>query len=138
MLDSRLRAMLGPALDTAGRRLAAAGVAPAALTAAGWAAGAGACAATALRAWPAALGLWLANRLLDGLDGPVARAGTPTDAGGFLDILAGFRVHAGVILRPAIAVPGPRLACVAPPPPAYTPGPPFPPPPSPARRRPPR
>jgi len=113
MLDSRLRAMLGPALDTAGRRLAAAGVAPAALTAAGWAAGAGACAATALRAWPAALGLWLANRLLDGLDGPVARAGTPTDAGGFLDIVADFSVYAGIILGLAIAVPGARLACVA-------------------------
>src|SRR5258708_3498639 len=113
MLDSRLRARLGPALDTAGRRLAAAGVAPAALTAAGWAAGAGACAATALRAWPAALGLWLANRLLDGLDGPVARAGTPTDAGGVFDILAAFRVLSGVILGLAIAVPGARLACVA-------------------------
>src|SRR5260370_678986 len=84
MLDPRMRAMLGPVLDAAGKRLAAAGVPPAALTAAGWAAGAGACAATALRAWPAALGLWLANRLLDGLDGPVAPARTPTDArGGF-------------------------------------------------------
>src|SRR5260221_8008126 len=119
MLDSRLRAMLGPALDTAGRRLAAAGVAPAALTAAGWAAGAGACAATALRAWPAALGLWLANRLLDGLDGPVARAGTPTDAGGVLDIVADFSVFAGVILRPAVALPGAGAARVAPPPPVY-------------------
>src|SRR5258707_15832244 len=108
MLDSRLRAMLGPALDTAGRRLAAAGVSPAALTAAGWAAGAGACAATALRAWPAALGLWLANRLLDGLDGPVARAGTPTDAGGVLDIVADFSGYPGIILGLPVAVPGGR------------------------------
>jgi phosphatidylglycerophosphate synthase len=113
MLDTRMRAMLGPALDAAGRRLAAAGVPPAALTAAGWAAGAGACAATALRAWPAALGLWLANRLLDGLDGPVARAGAPSDAGGFLDIVADFSVYAGIILGLAVAVPGARLACVA-------------------------
>jgi phosphatidylglycerophosphate synthase len=113
MLDTRMREMLGPALEAAGQRLAAAGVAPAALTAAGWAAGAGACAATALRAWPVALGLWLANRLLDGLDGPVARARTPTDAGGFLDIVADFSVYAGVILGVAIALPGARLACVA-------------------------
>src|SRR5258708_26105960 len=107
MLDSRLRAMLGPALDTAGRRLAAAGVAPAALTAAGWAAGAGACAATALRAWPAALGLWLANRLLDGLDGPVARAGTPTDAGGVPRHGARFRRPPGHPPRPPPPPPGP-------------------------------
>ncbi len=113
MLDTRMRAMLGPALEAAGQRLAAAGVPPVTLTAAGWAAGAGACAATALRAWPVALGLWLANRLLDGLDGPVARAGAPTDAGGFLDIVADFSVYAGIILGLAVAVPGARLACVA-------------------------
>ena len=113
MLDSRARTMLSPALNAAGQRLAAAGVPPVVLTAAGWAAGAGACAATALRAWPVALGLWLANRLLDGLDGPVARAGTPTDAGGFLDIVADFSVYAGVILGLAIALPETRLACVA-------------------------
>jgi phosphatidylglycerophosphate synthase len=60
-----------------------------------------------------ALGLWLANRLLDGLDGAVARAGTPTDAGGFLDIVADFSVYAGIIVGLAVAEPGARLACVA-------------------------
>jgi phosphatidylglycerophosphate synthase len=114
MLDSRLRTLTAPALDAAGRRLARAGVPPAALTGAGWAAGAGACAATALRAWPVALGLWLANRLLDGLDGPTARTGGRScEAGGFLDIVADFSVYAGIILGLAIAVPGARLACVA-------------------------
>lgn len=114
MLDARMRAMLGPPLEAAGRRLAAAGVPPTALTGAGWAAGAGACAATALRAWPVALGLWLANRLADGLDGPTARAtGSPTDAGGFLDIVADFSVYAGVILALAVAVPAARLGCAA-------------------------
>jgi phosphatidylglycerophosphate synthase len=113
MLDARMRAMLGPPLEAAGRRLAAAGVPPAALTGAGWAAGAGACAATALRAWPVALALWLANRLADGLDGPTARAGSPTEAGGFLDIVADFSVYAGIILALAVAVPAARLACVA-------------------------
>jgi phosphatidylglycerophosphate synthase len=113
MLDARMRTLLGPALDSVGQRLAAAGVPPVVLTAAGWAAGAGACAATALRAWPVALGLWLANRLLDGLDGPTARASTPTDGGGFLDIVADFSVYAGIILGLAIALPAARLACVA-------------------------
>jgi phosphatidylglycerophosphate synthase len=114
MLDTRIRTMLRPVLGAAGTRLAAAGVPPTALTAAGWAAGAGACAATALGAWPAALGLWLVNRLLDGLDGPTARAaGRATEAGGFLDIVADFSVYAGIILGLAVAVPGARLACVA-------------------------
>jgi len=114
MLDSPLRTLTAPALDAAGRRLARAGVPPAVLTGAGWAAGAGACAATALRAWPVALGLWLANRLLDGLDGPTARAGgRSSEAGGFLDIVADFSVYAAIILGLAVAVPGARLACVA-------------------------
>jgi phosphatidylglycerophosphate synthase len=109
-----MRALLGPALSWAGRRLASAGISPVGLTAAGWAAGVGACAATALRAWPVALGLWLANRLLDGLDGPTARAaGRSSEAGGFLDIVADFSVYAGIILGLAIAVPSARLACVA-------------------------
>src|SRR6516225_1763847 len=114
MLDTRMRAALGPALDSVGLRLARAGVAPVALTAAGWVAGAGACAATALRAWPVALVLWLANRLLDGLDGPTARAaGRSSEAGGFLDIVADFSVYAGIVLALAIALPAARLACVA-------------------------
>src|SRR5258708_3475048 len=99
MLDTRIRLMLSPVLAQAGTRLAAAGVPPAALTGAGWAIGAGACAATSLQAWPAALGLWLANRVLDGLDGldgPTARAaGKVTEAGGFLDIVADFSVYTG-------------------------------------------
>ena len=105
MLDSRFRAMLGPTLDAAGRRLAAAGVPPVALTGAGWAAGAGACAATALRAWPVALGLWLANRLADGLDGPVARAsGSPSEAGGSIALTTWNGV---VLAKPAARCRGP-------------------------------
>ena len=113
MLDTRMRVMLAPVLDAAGQRLAAAGVPAVVLTAGGWAAGAGACAATALQAWPLALGLWLASRLADGLDGPTARAGAATDAGGFLDIVADFSVYAGIILGLAIAIPAARPACVA-------------------------
>ena len=44
-----------------------------------------------------ALGLWLLNRFLDGLDGLVAREkGLATDFGGYLDILADFAVYAAV------------------------------------------
>jgi len=57
--------------------------------------------------------LWLLNRVLDGLDGPVARARGATDLGGFLDIVADFSVYAGFVVAVAVAVPGARVACVA-------------------------
>lgn len=45
----------------------------------------------------AALGLWLLNRLLDGLDGLVAREyGRQTDFGGYLDIMTDFTVYAAL------------------------------------------
>jgi phosphatidylglycerophosphate synthase len=44
-----------------------------------------------------ALGLWLLNRVLDGLDGMVARAhGRQSDFGGYLDIVLDFVVYAAV------------------------------------------
>jgi phosphatidylglycerophosphate synthase len=112
VLDAPVRRALAPTLDRAARRLAAWGVSPGALTAAGWLAGAGACAAAALRLWPLALALWLGNRLLDGLDGPVARVASPTERGGFLDIVADFSVYGGFVVGVAIGLPPARLACV--------------------------
>jgi phosphatidylglycerophosphate synthase len=65
-----------------------------------------------VRLWPLALALWLSNRLLDGLDGAVARLGSPTERGGFLDIVADFSVYGGFVVGVAIGVPAARLACV--------------------------
>lgn len=113
MLDRQLRDALGPGLEATGRRLAGAGVRPGAVTAGGWLVGVGACVAAATGQWYPALALWLANRLLDGLDGPVARATGPTDAGGFLDIVADFSIYAGFVVAVAIAEPAARLACGA-------------------------
>jgi phosphatidylserine synthase len=58
-----------------------------------------------------ALVLWLANRVLDGLDGPVARRRGPTELGGFLDIVAD--VYSGFVVAPAVAMPDARTACLA-------------------------
>lgn len=113
VLDVTTRRLTGPALDRVGARLADLGVRPTALTAAGWSIGVGACLAIVADAWTVALVLWLLNRLLDGLDGAVARRMGPTDLGGFLDIVADFSVYAGFVLALAIAVPDARLACVA-------------------------
>ncbi|MDP9431458.1 MAG: CDP-alcohol phosphatidyltransferase family protein [Actinomycetota bacterium] len=112
MLDTKARAVLSPSLDRAGARLAAAGISPNSLTFAGWVVGVTACLAAATGMWPAALLLWLANRLIDGLDGAVARAVGPTDRGGFLDVVADFSIYAGFVLAVAVAVPAARLACL--------------------------
>jgi phosphatidylglycerophosphate synthase len=113
MLDQVLRARLGPSLDRAAGRLAARGISPGALTGVGLLAGVGACVCVATDSWAAALALWLLNRLLDGLDGPVARRDRATELGGLLDFVADFIVYSGFVVGVAIAHPGARLACVA-------------------------
>jgi len=113
VLDARVRRALTPALDAVAARLAVAGVPPLALTGAGWLAGVGACVSAGLGAWPAALVLWLANRVFDGLDGPLARQHEATELGGFLDIVADFSIYAGFVVGVAVDRPQARLACVA-------------------------
>ncbi|AZI58364.1 CDP-alcohol phosphatidyltransferase [Nakamurella antarctica] len=113
MLDRRARALLTPSLDAAAARLAALGVPALALTGVGWLLGVGACVAAAFGGWLLALALWLANRLCDGLDGPVARRRGSTDLGGFLDLLADFSIYAGFVLAVGIAAPDARVACLA-------------------------
>ncbi|MFW2381883.1 MAG: CDP-alcohol phosphatidyltransferase family protein [Acidimicrobiales bacterium] len=84
------------------------------VTGAGFLIGVGACWAIATERWTAALVLWLLNRLLDGLDGAVARnsAGGPTDLGGFLDIMADFAIYGGVVAAAGYAVPEARVAAL--------------------------
>ena len=113
MLDTAIRARLAPGLDRAAAALDARGVSPGSVTAVGLAVGVGACVAAALAVWPLALALWLANRALDGLDGPLARRRGPTDLGGMLDFLADFVVYGGFVLAVAIAEPDARVACCA-------------------------
>lgn len=99
MLDGVMRRVIDPALDSAGRRLAAAGVGADGVTLAGLVAGLGGAAVIALGGpWWMALGLVLASRVLDGLDGAVARAKGKTDFGGYLDIVFDFIFYAAVPL----------------------------------------
>jgi phosphatidylglycerophosphate synthase len=113
MLDTAVRARLAPGLDRAAALLDARGVRAGWVTAAGLVLGIGACVAAALAAWPAALALWLANRALDGLDGPLARRRGASDLGGMLDFLADFVVYGGFLVGVAVAVPDARVACCA-------------------------
>lgn len=112
MLDQATRARLAPALDRGAELLDRAGVRAGALTAAGLVVGVGACVAAASSQWGLALVLWLTNRTLDGLDGPVARRSGATELGALLDFVADFVVYSGFVVAVAIAEPSARLACV--------------------------
>ncbi len=66
--------------------------------------GIGAAVAASQATWRFALILWIANRLLDGIDGTVARLhDRQTDMGGYLDILLDFVVYAAMPLGIALA-----------------------------------
>lgn len=60
------------------------------------------------RQYNAALSCWLANRLLDGLDGTVARMqGRSTDLGAYLDLLFDFVVYAALPIALVLGSPAP-------------------------------
>ena len=113
VLDARIRPLVAAPLDLAARRLDRFGISAGAVTGVGFAAGVGACVAAGYAVWWLALVLWLVNRALDGLDGPLARLRGATDRGGYLDITADFTIYAGFVLGVAVAIPEARLACVA-------------------------
>jgi len=60
-----------------------------------------------------ALTFILINRIMDGLDGALARLGQPTDAGGFLDITLDFIFYAGIVLGFGLANPGQNAIAAA-------------------------
>lgn len=106
MLDAMLRPIIDGPLDAAGRRLSRYGLSATGATMLGLALGLAAAAAVAWQAYAAAFALILLNRLLDGLDGALARATTPTLRGGYLDIVVDYVFYAGIPLGFAIADPG--------------------------------
>lgn len=107
MFDSRLRPLIDPPLNVAGRWLAARGVGADAVTLVGLGFGLGAAGVIAAHGPMAlALGLLIAGRLADGLDGAVARAGRKTDFGGYLDIFCDFLFYAAIPLAFVLRDPG--------------------------------
>ena len=110
MFDAPLRRLIDPLADRVGGLLARLGLGADAVTVAGFAVGCGAWAALAWQRYLLALALIAANRVLDGLDGAVARKLGPTDLGGYLDITLDFLFYAGVpfffaVGRPSEALP---------------------------------
>lgn len=116
MLDARLRPLIDPPLNAAGRKLAGLGVTANGLTFTGLALGLAGAAAIALGQIGWGLALILANRLADGLDGAVARVRGPSDLGGYFDIVADFAFYVSVPLGFGVLAPAntlPALVLVA-------------------------
>jgi len=102
MLDPIFRPIIHKPLDAAGRWLAGMGLSANQVTVAGLGLGLAAAIAIALGNFSIGLSLFLLGRLADSLDGAVARATTPTDQGGFLDIALDFFVYAAIPLAFAV------------------------------------
>lgn len=112
MFDAALRRAYAPVTDRVAQVLHRRSVRAGQATAAGFALGSGAAAAAAVGWWWPAFGLWLASRVVDGLDGAIARLDGATPRGGFLDLMADFTVYAAFVAGVAVQVPSARLAAV--------------------------
>lgn len=120
MLDRPMRALIARPTDALARALDRPGITPDGLTVAGLVIGLASAVAAGLQWWAAALVLWLLSRVVDGVDGALARrrraapAGSPTapaggspgpqhsEAGGFLDITADFVVYGATVVGVAV------------------------------------
>jgi phosphatidylglycerophosphate synthase len=109
MLDARLRPLIDPPLNRGGAVLAGLGVTANGLTFTGLALGLAGAAAIAFGQIGWGLALIIANRLLDGLDGAVARVRGPSDLGGYFDIVADFAFYVSVPLGFGVLAPANQL-----------------------------
>lgn len=105
MLDRAIQQVLKPVLQRVAQGLVGLGVGADALSFIGFALGMAAALAIVFQHFTAGLVLLLLSRLMDGLDGAVARLTQPTDRGGFLDITLDFVFYAAIPLAFAVAEP---------------------------------
>jgi phosphatidylglycerophosphate synthase len=113
MFDERLQKGITPALQWLARRLVRWQIQANSLTWTGFGIGVLAALAIALQHYLPGLCLILLSRLLDGLDGAVARLTTPTDSGSFLDITLDFLFYALIPLAFAVANPAANALAAA-------------------------
>ncbi|MEO8859479.1 MAG: CDP-alcohol phosphatidyltransferase family protein [Burkholderiaceae bacterium] len=105
MFDRQATQWIRPGVDWMARRLHAMGVGANILTFTGFGIGVSAALLIVGRFFTLAVCAILLSRLLDALDGAVARLTTPTDRGGFLDITLDFLFYASIPLAFAVADP---------------------------------
>lgn len=107
MIDARLRTSVSRALAPLAAR--ASRVHPVLISVFGALVGLSAAAFVAIGAHWIALGCWLANRILDGIDGAVARrSGRASDLGGYLDMLLDTIVYSAIPIGIAVFVAEPH------------------------------
>jgi phosphatidylglycerophosphate synthase len=113
MLDPYATALIRRPLLALARRLARWGLSANGITLAGFALGLLAAFLIANELYLTGATAIFGSRLLDALDGAVARLGQPTDAGGFLDIALDFLFYASIPLAFALADPAQNALAAA-------------------------
>lgn len=116
MFDAKIRPLIDPPLNAVGRGLARVGFTANSITLLGLGFGLGGAYAVSQGHYGWALALVVISRILDGLDGAVARATQKTAFGGYLDIVCDFIFYVSIPLAFGIADPVnllPALALVA-------------------------
>ena len=112
MFDTRLRQLIDPALNRMGALIAHSGISANAITLTGAVLVVPLFYALLAQSWTLALTLLIANRLLDGLDGAVARIRGPSLWGGYLDSLCDYVFYIAVPLGFAFAAPANELSAL--------------------------
>lgn len=105
MLDGAIKKVLNPIFGGIARYLAKTGISANAITLTAVVVGLAVLIPLALQNYLAALALIAVNRLLDALDGAVARRNGITDLGGFFDVVGDFIFFGAVVLGFALADP---------------------------------
>ena len=110
MFDAQLRPLIDRLLAPIGRGLVRFGVTANQVTMIGAAFGLIAVGCAAAGLFYSSLWFVIANRVIDGLDGAVARASRSSDFGGYLDIVSDFIFYSAIPLAFAVARPETALA----------------------------
>ena len=110
MLDAQLRPLIDQVLNPIGRGLVVLGITANQVTMVGVAFGLIAAGCIAAGLFYPAFWFVIANRIIDGLDGAVARASRSSDFGGYFDIVSDFIFYSAVPLAFAVARPETALA----------------------------
>ena len=110
MFDAQLRPLIDWLLDPIGRGLVRLGVTANQVTMIGAAFGLIAAGCVAAGLFHTALCFVITNRVIDGMDGAVARASRSSDFGGYLDIVSDFIFYSAIPMAFAVAQPETALA----------------------------
>ena len=110
MFDAQLRPLIDRLLDPIGRGLVRLGATANQVTLIGVAFGLIAAGCVAAGLFHTALWFVIANRVIDGMDGAVARASRSSDFGGYLDIVSDFIFYSAIPMAFAVAQPENALA----------------------------